>query len=192
MHPAPAFRTTDPDILLSRLRAYPFCTLVATDGVRARLTHTPVLADGPKSLRFHVARTNPVCEALLDSAHALVATLGEHAYIDPSWYREPDQVGTWNYISVEAEGPVDVLDATATRSFLHDLAATFDGNDPWTEDLMTPRRMEQLLAGIAAFRLRPDRFVGTTKLSQNKSPELQGRIRDALGSHPLAKLMGGP
>ena len=195
MHPAESFRTTDRDILLSRFRAEPFATVVAVGGGVPVLTHTPILVeDGVVEggdLLFHVARSNRVAGALAESGRALVCTLGEHAYVSPAWYGVPDQVGTWNYLSAEAEGPVEVLDRERTLAFLHTLAATFDEAPAWRADGMSARVMERLLVGITAYRLRPERLEGTTKLSQNKPAELRERVADQLGDHPLGKLMRG-
>ena len=190
MHPAESFRTTDREVLLDRFRAEPFATVVAVRSGAPVLTHTPVVVEGG-DLLFHVARSNRVAGALMESGRALVCTLGEHAYVSPAWYGVPDQVGTWNYLSAEAEGPVEALDREATLAFLHTLAKTFDEAPAWTADGMSSRVMERLLAGITAYRLRPERLEGTTKLSQNKPAELRERVADQLGDHPLGKLMRG-
>ena len=193
MHPAESFRTTDRDVLLDRFRAEPFATVVAVRDGAPVLTHTPILVkDGVVEggeLLFHVARSNRIAPALAESGRALVCTLGGHAYVPPAWYGVPDQVGTWNYLSAEAEGPVEALDREGTLEFLHTLAATFDDAPAWTAEGMSARVMERLLAGITAYRLRPERLEGTTKLSQNKPAELRERVADRLGDHPLADLM---
>ena len=190
MHPAESFRTTDRDVLLSRFRAQPFATVVSVGGGAPVLTHTLVLVEGGDFL-FHVARSNRVAGAIAESGRALVCTLGAHAYVSPAWYGVPDQVGTWNYLSAEAEGPVEALNREGTLAFPHTLAATFDEASAWTAEGMSARVMERLLAGIGAYRLRPERLEGTTKLSQNKSAELRERVADQLGDHPLGKLMRG-
>ena len=188
MHPAPGFLTRDPEVLLARFEAHPFATVVSvTDGSPA-LTHTPVIVESGELL-FHVARSNRIAPALAGSGRALVSTLGAHAYVSPDWYGAPDQVGTWNYVSAEAEGPVRALDRDGTLDFLHALAATFDAEPPWTAARMTPPKMERLVAGITAYRLVPERLEGTTKLSQNKPPEMRERVIAALGDDPLAELM---
>ena len=188
MHPAESFRTTDRDVLLSRFQAEPFATVLAVRSGAPVLTHTPVLVEGGELL-FHVARSNRVAGALAESGRALVCTLGEHAYLSPAWYGVPDQVGTWNYLSAEAEGAVEVLDREGTLGFLHALAAAFDEPPAWTASGMSVRVMERLLAGITAYRLRPERLEGTTKLSQNKPAELRERVASRLGDHPIAGLM---
>lgn len=188
MHPASVFHESDHRVLVERLRAHPFCTVVAVGDGKPYMTHTPVIADGAASLRFHVARANPICRALAEG-RALISTLGPHAYVDPAWYEAPDHVGTWNYLSVEAEGRVQRLDGDKTIAFLHDLAAAFDP-DPWTSESVDPKIFAKLLVGIEAYRLVPDRFEGTTKLSQNKPPELRSRVAKQLGDHPIAAAMG--
>ena len=123
----------------------------------------------------------------------MVAT-GPHSYISPDWYGlGPDQVPTWNYLSAEAEGPVDALDIDETRLFLEDLSATFEASlapkPPWSLDKMNQKKLEGLLNGITAFRLIPKRFEGVIKLNQNKTEAALNRVADALGDTPLARQM---
>ena len=189
MHPAAVFRTTDRAALVARAREHPFALLVGADGSAARTTHTPVLLEDDGTLRFHVARANALAPSLAETRRALAVFTGPHAYISPRWYELPDQVGTWNYVSVEAEGHLTPLEAGETLAFLHDLAATFDGPDPWTAADIDPSKLARLQAAIVAYRMTPERFEGITKLSQNKPAEARARVAARLGAHPVAALM---
>jgi transcriptional regulator len=44
-----------------------------------------------------------------------VSFVGPHAYISPTWYGTPNQVPTWNYVSIEARGRVQLLETPAQR-----------------------------------------------------------------------------
>jgi transcriptional regulator len=130
-----------------------------------------VLLDG-RRLRFHLARSNPVTPALLDGAAAVAAVPGADAYISPDWYGIDDQVPTWNYQSVEAEGPVATLDEDGLIRLLDDLSAHFEGRlapkPPWTRAKMSPGRFEAMLPAIVGFEMTAVRLEGVSKLSQNK------------------------
>ena len=98
---------------------------------------------------------------------------GPHGYVSPDWYGlDHDQVPTWNYVSVEADGPVTRLDETATRQLIDDLSDVFEAQlapkPVWKSTKMTPAKLDTLLRGIVAFELVPTRFEGITKLNQNK------------------------
>ena len=194
MHPSTHFRETSRDVLLARMEAHPFAVVVGAQGSRPRITHTPVIVDPDGALRFHIARANPLDTTLRETGRALLVFTGDHAYISPDSYGLPDQVPTWNYLSTEAEGPVEVLDDTETRTFLADLSATFEAGlapkPPWTPGKTDPEALSRMLAAITAYRLDPDRLEGTTKLNQNKPASARQGVIEALGQHhPIARAM---
>ncbi|ABI77801.1 putative FMN-binding protein [Hyphomonas neptunium ATCC 15444] len=192
MHPAPRFRETDLTVLLARMAAHPLA-LVAVNGEAAPLAvHTPVIAraegDGAV-LRFHLSAANRVTARLLAGAEATLVFTGPEAYISPDWYGEvPDQVPTWNYLSVEAEGTVTETGREGAAAFLDDLSAVFETallpKPPWTRAKMKPAAFEAMLGGIRAFEMRPRRFEGITKLGQNKTPEMRAGVIDGLDALP--------
>ncbi|OZB13518.1 MAG: hypothetical protein B7X53_15920 [Hyphomonas sp. 34-62-18] len=203
MHPSPHFRETDLGVLLARMTAYPLA-LVAVNGAAAPLAvHTPVIArqegDGIV-LRFHLSAANPVTARLLAGAAATLVFTGPDAYISPDWYGDvPDQVPTWNYLSVEAEGEVTALGPEGAAAFLDDVSAVFEAGllpkPPWTRAKMKPAAFDAMLKGIRAFEMRPRRLEGITKLGQNKTPEMRAGVIEALDGQPggagIARAMRG-
>jgi len=114
------------------------------------------------------------------SGRALAVVTGEDAYISPDWYGLAEQVPTWNYVSVEIEGPARVLARAETVALLDDLASRYEAQlapkPPWTRGKMDPARFESMLAGIVGFEMTIERLEGTTKLSQNKPAEAIARV----------------
>lgn len=203
MHPSPRFRETDPAILLARIAAHPL-GLVSVNGASAPLAvHTPVISGQTGTdlvLRFHLSAANPVTQALLEGRPALIVFTGPQAYISPDWYGPvPDQVPTWNYVSVEAEGEVVETGREGAAAFLDDVSALFEAGllakPPWTRAKMKPAAFEAMLNGIRAFEMRPRRFEGISKLGQNKTPEMRAGVIEALSALPegagMAALMRG-
>jgi transcriptional regulator len=199
MHANRLFRETDKARLAARLRAHPFATLIAVKDGRPLAGHAPVVIDRDGEgwrLRFHLAISNPLVSAIGASGEALAIGLGGDAYISPDWYGAPDQVPTWNYLSVECEGPTRAIDDMALVALLDDLSAQEEARlapkKPWTRGKMTPSVFAGMLKAIVGFEMRPTRFEGVTKLGQNK-PEAQRRAAAAaLGAHPIAALMADP
>jgi len=189
MHPAPLFRESDPETLIARIRAYPLGLVCVNGEVAPLAAHTPVLAsleNGAPRLRFHLSAHNAVTRRLEAGAAALIVFTGPDAYISPDWYGPvPNQVPTWNYLSVEAEGTPSPADATA---FLDDVSAHFEAQllpkPPWTRGKMDPASFEMLLRGIRAYEFRPIRFEGMTKLSQNKTNEAREGVIEGLPATP--------
>lgn len=184
MHPAAPFRETDEAELGALVAERGFGLVIGVADGRPVAAHAALLLEG-RTLRFHLSRANALTPVLEAGGTALVVVSGADAYVSPDWYGQDDQVPTWNYRSVEIEGPVAALDDAAATLLLDDLSAHFEGKlapkTPWTREKMTPGRFETLLRGIRAFEMRVKRFEGTTKLSQNKPASAVEGVIEALG-----------
>ena len=99
-----AFAVDDPAILRDVLRARVLATFAAVQDGQLRFAYAPVVVD-EGGLRFHLALRNPMA-ALEDGARVSLSCLAADAYVSPDWYRTTVTVPTWNYIAVEAEGPI--------------------------------------------------------------------------------------
>jgi transcriptional regulator len=198
MHPGPIYKVEDEAVLLAHLAEHPFVTLAAAPDGLPRIAHAPVvvrrLADG-LALDFHIARGNALAPFLAPGFRGLAVSLATDAYISPDWYGTDDQVPAWNYVTVEAEGPVAVMDEAGLVTLLDDLSAQEEARlapkPPWTRAKMSPGRFETMTRAIVGARLTIQRLEGTTKLGQNKTAAERAGVVDALGDHPIGRLMGG-
>jgi transcriptional regulator len=198
MHPAPYHREEDAAKLEAHLRVYSFATLCMAGEGGPLVAQVPILLRRlPEGLAldFHLARRNAMAPHLVAGARALALSAGPHAYVSPDWLTGEDQVPTWNYVSVEAEGPLTLLDAAGLVTLLDDLSAQEEARlapkAPWTRDKMSPDRFAHMTAAIVGARLHVERLEGTTKLSQNKSEADRAAVAAALGDHPIAQWMRG-
>lgn len=166
MHPNRALAWEDREAMLAFVADIAFATVVV-DG--PMLVHVPVLVAGPDRIRFHVSRGN---RAKLEGRRAIVSVLGPDAYISPDWYGQEDQVPTWNYLAVEAEGPLSPLDEAELTGLLDDLSAAHEARlapkPAWTRAKMSPGRFEGMLKAIIGYELAIEDLRGTRKLGQNK------------------------
>jgi len=172
MHPNRAFAWEDKKAMLAFLADVAFCTICA-DG--PMVVHAPVIVAAPDRLRFHVSRGNRA--APLDGRRAIVSCLGPDAYVSPDWYGIPDQVPTWNYLAVEAEGPLRRLDESELVQLLDDLSAAHEARlapkPAWTRAKMTPGRFEAMLQAIVGYELEIEDLRGTRKLGQHKPDQAE-------------------
>lgn len=196
MHPSVQFRVEDEARLLAQLAAQPFVTIAAAPDGRPRVAHAPAVIrrlDSGLAIDFHLSRGNALSGFLGEGFPAVIASLGPDAYISPDWYESPNQVPTWNYSSVEAEGRVAILDDAGLIAQLDALSAQEEARllpkPLWTRAKMTPGVFDKMLRGIVGARLTVERLEGTTKLSQNKSAADRSGVIAALGDHPIARLM---
>jgi transcriptional regulator len=197
MHPAPAFLERDEAALVAHLAAHPFATIAAAPGGRPCVAHAPLVVrrlEGGLALDFHLSRSNTLAAAIADGFRAVAVSLAADAYVSPDWYAAADQVPTWNYVSVEAEGPVAALDEAGLVALLDDLSAQEEARlapkPAWTRGKMSPGRFEAMLRGIVGARLTVERLEGTFKLSQNKGEADRAGVVRGLGEgHPIARRM---
>jgi transcriptional regulator len=197
MHPAGAFRVDDRQTLLAFVAAHPFVTIAAAVRGRPLVAQAPVvvreLGDGEVALDLHLSRGNALAPFIVQGFRAVALATGPDAYVSPDWYGGADQVPTWNYLSVEAEGSVAPLNDDELVALLDDLSAQEEARlapkPPWTRAKMSPGRFEALMRGIIGARLVVDRLQGTFKLSQNKGEADRAGVAAALGEHPVAGLM---
>lgn len=193
MHPNRTFAWTDRDAMLAFVADVSFGTICVEGPF---VVHAPVVVDTPDRLRFHVANGNRAAKHL-DGARAIASFLGPDAYISPDWYGTPDQVPTWNYLSVEAEGQLRRMDENELATLLDDLSAAHEARlapkPAWTRGKMTPGRFEGMLKAITGYELAIGDLRGTRKLGQNKrGDELDGAIAGLAPFNPaVADLMRG-
>jgi transcriptional regulator len=193
------FREDDPAVLHEVMREHGFAALVTTRDNGPFVSHLPFLyepsADAASSdpatgghgvLKAHMARANPHWKDFDPAREVLVVFQGPHAYVSPSWYEGALHVPTWNYVAVHAYGvPRIIEDHDELYRLLEVLVDTHEAGfeRPWRFALPDDF-VRDLMRSIVGFEIRITRLEGKLKLSQNREPEDQRRVREALGSSP--------
>lgn len=169
------------------MREHPFATLVSVvDGVPFA-TQLPVTVRQLRervSVRGHLARANPQAGAL-DGQPALVVFSGPHAYVSPAHYDAVQNVPTWNYVAVHAQGTactMTVDDIAGHEALLAELIAAVDPGYQAHWDGLPERYRAGMLRGIVGFEVPVTRLEGKAKLSQNKTAAERTRIANALAA----------
>ena len=194
MYTPALFREQDRDELHKLIRETRLAVLVCNgpDCLPA-ISNLPLLfdpEDGPNgSLLGHVARANPHWKVLSACNNAIAIFMGPDAYITPSWYPTKQvhhkHVPTWNYETVHAVCTVEIFDDSAR---LHDAVARLTTRheavraDPWTMDQAPADFIEAQIRAIVGIKLMITELRGKRKLSQNRVPEDQHAVRNALSA----------
>lgn len=178
------FRGRDREAALAIMRDHAFATLITATGGAPFVSHVPMLHRGATdenwgALRFHLARANPHVEQLSAGAEILAIFHGPHTYISPTWYEDQESVPTWNYVVVHARGKPRALDEAELHRLLADLAAEYEAPGGWSMDT-APEMVRELMPAIAGFEVPIDRLDAKLKLSQNRAPDDQRRVRERL------------
>jgi transcriptional regulator len=195
MHPDPRFRWEDRDAMRAFATEIGFGQLFAATPDGPRVAHIPFVFLAEDRLGFHISRGNGIVRNLA-GREALFVITGPDAYVSPDWYGLDNQVPTWNYVAVELQGAVSVMDRdtlVAQADALSSLnEARLAPKPGWTRDKMADGLFDTMLGGIVGFELRVNAWRGTAKLGQNKPAEARNRVADALearGQRGMALLM---
>jgi len=194
MHPNPLFRNDDRALLEALIEEVGFGMVFAQTGDGPRVAHTPIVSTGLGAVQFHLARGNALTRYLVGQ-EALVVINGPDAYVTPRWYADTNTVPTWDYVTLELQGPVRKMGEEGLLGLLDAIAERHEARiagEPWTRGGVDPAMIASLLRGIVGFEMEVRAWRPTFKLSQNKSAEDRAAIADALraeGSPALATLI---
>jgi transcriptional regulator len=198
MYSPSAFAAADP---VSIVRKYPFAHLITATGDETYATPTPVFFetdDTVDTLVGHMTRINPQAQTLQTGQRVLAVFPGPHTYISASWYKTLLTVPTWDYVSAQIRGRLEIIDDDAGQiEVLRRVAQVLerDNEHPWTLEQAPPGKVQQLLPRIRSFRITIERIEGVTKLNQTHPPSDRMLIiqqllaRQDSDSREIARLM---
>ena len=198
MYSPSAFAAADP---VSIVRKYPFAHLITTTGDETHATPTPLFFetdDTVATLVGHMTRINPQAQTLQNGQRVLAIFPGAHTYISASWYKTLLTVPTWDYVSAQIRGQLEIIDDDAGQiKVLRRVAEVLerDNEHPWTLEQAPPGKVQQLLPRIRSFRITVKCIEGVTKLNQTHPPSDRMLIiqqllaRQDSDSREIARLM---
>lgn len=200
------FSETDIAALHELIVQYPFGSLVTCGDGGLDANHLPFAletrAQAPGVLHAHVARANPLWQAVTDGDEVLVIFRAGDAYVSPNWYPSKHvahrQVPTWNYRVVHAHGRITIRDDEKyVRGVVGRLTRTHEAAQPQPWKMTDAPRdyLDAMLASIVGIEIEITQLVGKLKLSQNKDAEDVRGAGEALragGQHEIGAAMLAP
>lgn len=178
------FRVRDQAHAIGFMRANPFAILVSTTADAPFATHIPVVIrenENRITLRGHVAKANPHWRYLEQQPLCLMIFHGPHAYISPGHYNTKENVPTWNYGAVHTYGKARVYSEHADlRNMLNDLIPTFEAAYQQQWENLSESYRTRMLGHIVGFEIAVEKIEAKFKLSQNRAPDEQQNIIEAL------------
>ena len=184
------FEETRSEVLQQTLRSHPLGLLVTLGAGGLEANAIPFLFDaerGPHgTLRGHVARANPVWREARADVEAMVVFQGPQAYISPSWYATKAETGkvvpTWNYVMVQARGPLVVIDDAAwLRRLVGELTERHESSKrsaPWRVEDAPADYIASMLRAIVGIEIPLTSLSGKWKVSQNRpAADREGVVR---------------
>lgn len=172
------FAPPDDNAVLQFIAEHPLAALITADSDgHISISHAPLYLDG-QTLRGHLARANPHVRLPIEEREAVALFQGPDYYVSPAWYpskrENPRVVPTWNYIAVEARGPLRFVDDPAwLRETVTRLTEIHEGGrpEPWTLTDAPADFLNGMLKAIVGVEITVARFEGKWKMSQNRSEQ---------------------
>src|SRR4026209_433307 len=133
MYNLPYFKEEDGEVVLEFMRKHPF---VFFSGVNEEnkpvATQVPVFIDekdGQLFLTGHIMKNTDPHKAFAQNPNVLAVFTSPHTYVSGTWYDDPHQASTWNYISVHAKGTVRFGDYGDLVAILKRLTLHYENNN---------------------------------------------------------------
>ena len=187
MYDLPYFKEQDPEIVKQFMREHPFAFLAGSNAVNEPIaTQVPVFIDEKKGKLFltgHIMKNTDHHKAFLNNSNVLAVFTSPHTYVSATWYDDPSQASTWNYISIHAKGKIRFGDADALVDVLKRLSLHYENNDPHSstvfENLPEAYRAP-LMKAIVSFEIEVAEIDNVFKLSQNRNEKSYHNIIEKL------------
>src|SRR5688572_14136510 len=130
MYDLPLHKERNEEVVKEFINRYPFAFLSGCDAENKPVaTQIPVFfeeQDGRKLLTGHLMKNTDHHKAFLRNENVLLVFTGHHTYLSATWYSNPHQASTWNYMSVHAKGVIRFLDDEALVNALRKISLQFE------------------------------------------------------------------
>lgn len=175
MYNLPYYKEQDGEVILKFMREHPFVFLTGVDEDNKPVaSQIPVFIDekeGKLFLTGHIMRNTDHHKAFEKNANVLAVFTGPHTYVSATWYDNPQQASTWNYMSVHAKGIISFGDGQALINILKRLTLHYENNDTTSTtvfDNLPSEYTERLMKAIVAFEVEITAIDHVFKLSQDR------------------------
>ena len=189
MYNLPYFKEKDPAVVLEFMRKHPFVFLTGVnEDNKPVATQVPVIIDekeGKLFLTGHIMRNNDHHKAFEKNPHVLAVFTSPHTYVSATWYDDPHQASTWNYISVHAKGNIRFGNKEDLIAILKRLTLHYENNNTASTtvfDNLSSAYTEPLMKAIVAFEVEVTSIENVFKLSQNRDEKSYQNIIEKLES----------
>ncbi|MDP9230519.1 MAG: FMN-binding negative transcriptional regulator, partial [Bacteroidota bacterium] len=187
MYNLPYFKEQDKEVILEFIHRHPFAFLSGCDEEnKPGATQVPVFIDEKDRKLFltgHMMRQTDHHKAFLQNQNVLAVFTGPHTYVSATWYSNPNQASTWNYMSVHAKGTIRFLDEDGLIQILKKTTLHFENKNadsPTVFDNLPEEYRQRLMKSIVAFEIEVQQIDNVFKLSQNRDEKSYQHIIEKL------------
>jgi len=178
MYNLPYFKEKDKEILVHFIQNHPFGFLAGCNAEgKPVATQIPMFIeerDDKLFLTGHMMRQTDHHRAFEKNQNALVVFTGPHTYVSATWYSNPHQASTWNYMSVHLKGALRFLNEEGLIYVLKKTTLHFENyrtDSSTVFDNLPVDYTTRLMKAIVAFEVEVLEIDNVFKLSQNRDEE---------------------
>lgn len=175
MYDLPYYKEKNEQLIREFIDRNPFAYLSGCDAENKPVaTQVPVFIEernGKKYLSGHIMKNTGHHKAFIQNENVLVVFSGKHTYVSATWYSNPHQASTWNYMSVHAKGVIRFTDDKDLIEVLRKTTLHFENyNESSTTiyDNLSPEYTSRLIHAIVAFEIEITEMDHVFKLSQDR------------------------
>ena len=188
MYDLPYFKEQDKETVLAFMRQYPFVFLSGVDeNNKPVASQVPVFIDekeGKLYLTGHIMKNTDHHKAFVKNVNVLVIFVGPHCHVSASWYPNPVQASTWNYMTVHAKGKISFKDEIQTKKIIEAITNKYESFESVAAFRnLSQEYVDRLVKAITGFTIEVENIDNVFKLSQNHEQETRQRIIEHLNEN---------
>ena len=187
MYSLPYYKEKDQQVILEFIHKNPFAFITGcNENNEPVATQIPVFIEEREGKLFmtgHMMKNTDHHKAFEKNGAALCVFTGQHTYVSATWYSNPHQASTWNYMSVHAKGKLRFLDEQGLVEVLKKTSLHFENNERSSTtvfDNLPEEYTNRLMKAIVAFEIEVAQIENVFKLSQNRDKESYENIKEKL------------
>jgi transcriptional regulator len=187
MYNLPYYKEKDRQVILEFIHKNPFAFIAGCDESNKPIaTQIPVFIEERNDKLFltgHMMKATDHQKAFEKNPNALCVFTGHHTYVSATWYSDPEQASTWNYMSVHVKGPLRFLDEKGLIEVLKKTSLHFENGNKASAtvfDNLPADYTNRLMKAIVAFEVEVESMDHVFKLSQNRDEKSYEHIIDKL------------
>jgi len=187
MYNLPYYKEKDQKVVLDFIQKHPFAFVAGCDAEnRPVATQIPVFIEereGKLIMTGHMMRQTDHHKAFEKNGSVLCVFSGPHTYVSATWYSDPHQASTWNYMSVHVKGQLQFLNEKGLVDVLKKTTLHFEGGNSMSTtyfENLSEEYNSRLMKAIIGFEIEVENIDTVFKLSQNRDKESYQNIIEKL------------
>ena len=187
MYKLPSYNEEDEEIVKQFVRDHPFAFIAGSDAANNPVaTQVPLFIDERDKKLFltgHIMRNTDHHKAFEQNQNVLAVFTGPHTYVSATWYDNPYQASTWNFMSVHAKGTIRFGNEEELIAILKRLTLHYENNRTTSTTVFDNLPVEytgRLIKAIVAFEIEVTSLEHVFKLSQDRDEKSYDNIIDKL------------